>query len=507
VINKIKSGYLKCLEFFDKNSNLILIGILIFALIIRLKYLTINQAVWYDEAEYLASAKAWAFGTPYELHFVRPVLLPFIFSIFYKLGGSELVFRTIILIFSITGIFFTYLIGKKLFDKWIALIATFILSFFYVHIFYTARLLTDLPSMTLWLISVWLFLNGYIESKSKFYLWVFGLFVILGILMKFPFGLIGLVILIYLFVTERFKFMKNKNLWIAVFIGILIFIPYGLWYYNSYNKLPLIGAAEFYSSVNYFKVYLLQIIPLVLQSPIPFIHDLFPKFGNFLIIFSIVGIIGSLFNLIVGHDLVKKDNRLKSYLFTLLWFIIPFIYFSYFAGQAPEDRYLFYSYPALFYLIGVVIVWIYNRMKMTNFWSGIITLIIVLLILISASVQNLKTADNIINAKASSYIQFRQSGEWIKENTGLSEKILAAGGPQLSYYSEREIVYWPSKKEDFERLLHEDKSIKYIILSRLEGSPEWSYTWPQENPDKIVPVQAYIDSEQRPMLIIYEVKR
>ena len=161
--NKITSGYLKCLEFFDRNSNLILIGILIFALIIRLKYLTINQAVWYDEAEYLASAKAWAFGTPYELHFVRPVLLPFIFSIFYKLGGSELVFRTIILIFSITGIFFTYLIGKKLFDKWIALIATFILSFFYVHIFYTARLLTDLPSMTLWLISVWLFLNGYIE--------------------------------------------------------------------------------------------------------------------------------------------------------------------------------------------------------------------------------------------------------------------------------------------------------------------------------------------------------
>src|SRR3989344_1214686 len=96
--DKITSGYLKCLEFFDKNSNLILIGILIFALIIRLKYLTVNQAVWYDEAEYLASAKAWAFGTPYKLHFVRPVLLPFIFSIFYRIGGSELVFRTIMLI-------------------------------------------------------------------------------------------------------------------------------------------------------------------------------------------------------------------------------------------------------------------------------------------------------------------------------------------------------------------------------------------------------------------------
>jgi len=47
--------------FLNKNSNLILIVILLFAIVIRLKYLTINQAVWYDEAEYLNTAKYWAF--------------------------------------------------------------------------------------------------------------------------------------------------------------------------------------------------------------------------------------------------------------------------------------------------------------------------------------------------------------------------------------------------------------------------------------------------------------
>ena len=80
--------------------TIIFIVILIFGLIIRLKYLMINQAVWFDEAAYLGAAKNWVFGVPYQLHYVRPPLLPFIWAIFYKLGAGEVTFRIIMLLFS-----------------------------------------------------------------------------------------------------------------------------------------------------------------------------------------------------------------------------------------------------------------------------------------------------------------------------------------------------------------------------------------------------------------------
>ena len=195
--------------FLNKNSNLILIVILLFAIVIRLKYLTINQAVWYDEAEYLNTAKYWAFGhLEYQLHFVRPPLLPFILAIFYKLGASELSFRVMILFFSIAAVLFTYLIGKEFINERIAFLSAFILSFFYVSLFYTARIMTDLPSMTIWLIAVWSFWKGYVKKESRKYIWLFGFLISVGILMRFPYGLLVIVIILYLLLTEKFRFIK-----------------------------------------------------------------------------------------------------------------------------------------------------------------------------------------------------------------------------------------------------------------------------------------------------------
>ena len=89
----------KVLNFLDKNSNLILIAILIFAFILRLKYFNINSALWYDEADYLSIAKNWALGVPFEFNPIRPILLPFMAFIFYSFGIlSELPLRVINLI-------------------------------------------------------------------------------------------------------------------------------------------------------------------------------------------------------------------------------------------------------------------------------------------------------------------------------------------------------------------------------------------------------------------------
>lgn len=489
----------KLLNFLDNNSNLILIAILIFALILRLKYLTINQAVWYDEAEYLGVAKNWAFNvTSYQLHFVRPPFLPFMLAILYKLGGGETSFRILMLIFSIAGVLFTYLVGKEMFNKWIALIATFIMSFFYVHLFFSARIMTDIPSATIWLISVWLFWNGYVKDKSKIYLLLLGLSLILGTLTRFPFGLLIILLISYLLLTEKLNFLRNKKFWITSLIALITIIPYSIWYYSTYNKIPLFGSAGFYSSVNYLSTYL-KILPTVFQSSLVGIQNIF-------LIFLIIGLVIIIFNIIIGYGFIRKNEVLKKQLFILLWTLFPFIYFAFFAGQLPEDRYLIYLYSAAFYIIGFALFSLYLKFKKINIKLGIVGIILILFILIFSSIKQIESAEMIIKLKSTSYVQFKQSGEWIKENSNPVDKVIAAGQPQLNYYAERDIIYWP-EEDEIDEFIETHKDIKYIVLSLLEQTSQWTYIWPEKNTDKVFPVKVYMDSQQRPILIIYEIKR
>ena len=422
-------------------------------------------------------------------------------SILYKIGASEITFRTLILIFSLIGVLFTYLVGKELFDKKVALIAAFISSSFYVYLFYTARIMTDIPSAALWMVSLWFFWKGYVLKESRKYLWLFGFFLVIATLTRFPAGILLLVILLFLLVTEKLKFLKNKDLWISSAVAIITLLPYSLWYYFRYNKLPILGAAGFYQSVNYFSTYL-KLLPNVTLSPIPGISEIFPLLGNYLFLLFLAGFLIIILNLIMGVDFISKDQKLRNFFFIFLWILIPLFYFSFFAGQVPEDRYLIYIYPAIFYLVGFALIKFYNILRDYNSLLGII---VVIFILISISLAQIKYADNIIKIKSSSYVEFKYAGTWIKENSFRDEKVIASGIPQLSYYSERRILPWP-EEEKFKEMI-QDESIKYIVLSRLEGSPEWSYQWPEKNKDKIAPVQAYLDSQQRPIVIVYEIIR
>ena len=243
---------------------------------------------------------------------------------------------------------------------------------------------------------------------------------------------------------------------------------------------------------------------MVFQSPFPGISGLFPKF-SFLVVLFILGFIIVLFNVLIGYNLTAKNEQLKKYLFILLWILIPFLYFAFIAGQVPEDRYLFYIYPAMFYLISLAAIYLYEKIRKIHKYAGVIAVIILGLVFFSILSTQLQVADNLIKVKSTSYIQFKEAGSWIKENSDANDKLVAAGVPQLSYYSERKVIYWPSKKEDFEELI-KNKDVKYIVLSILEGSPEWSYGWPEENKGKVVPVQAYfVDKEKtRPILVVYK---
>src|SRR2546423_3270696 len=80
------------LEIYD----LIFLALIVCALALRIYYffLTKDQPLWWDEAEYMLKAKALAFGTPETGWYKsRPVLLPFLAAGLFKLGIGESAIR------------------------------------------------------------------------------------------------------------------------------------------------------------------------------------------------------------------------------------------------------------------------------------------------------------------------------------------------------------------------------------------------------------------------------
>jgi len=483
----------KILSFFNKNFNILVILVMLLALVIRIKYLTINQTVWYDEAVYLSAAKNWAFGSPpFELNFVRPALFPFLMAGLYKLGATELVFRILIFLSSLVGVFFTYLVGRKLFNKKIALIATLLISVSYINIFFTARILTDIPSLALWLISTWLFWKGYVEKDSKIYLWLLGFFMAFGILMRFPFGILAIIFLLYVLGTEGFKFLKNKNLWIGSIIALLLMIPYGVWYYFTYNLIPIIAAAGFYPPAVMLQNYTLFFLLLVQNH-----------FSLSLLVF-VIGLGVILFRTLIGYDYIRKDLQIKKNFFTLLWLTITLIYFVFLSGIA-EERYLLFTAPVVFYIIGFGLMKLYSSIKKYNI---IFAMILVILILLSHSFVQIQRADGLVQLKHRGNFGLHGAGTFIKQNSNPGDKIVASGVPILTYYSDREVIYWTSE-EEFEELI-KSEDVRYMILGSKEDSPDWSYSWPDRNKDKVDIINIWFpngDKSKRPLAVLLEFKR
>ena len=147
-------------EFFSVNYKTILIALLVFAFLVRLYYfiLTKSQPVWWDEAEYLLKAKSIALGTPDTGFWEgRPILFPIMLSAFYFIGLGEISIRFFLIIISFFSVYLVYLVGKQLFSEKIGLISAFLYSLVYINLFYTVRVMVDIPHVFLGLLAFYFF--------------------------------------------------------------------------------------------------------------------------------------------------------------------------------------------------------------------------------------------------------------------------------------------------------------------------------------------------------------
>ncbi len=475
--------------------NLLLIGVILFACLIRFHYffLTEAQPLWWDEAAYGALAKNFAFHMWDDVEVIkgetaiRPPLLPLIWSALIKMGFSEPANRFILeLLPSILSILFIYLIGEELYNKKVGLISAFIYSVLWIHLFYTSRLLTHAPSIAFLFASIYFFSKSFKEKLNYKYFSISLILASLVALLRFPDGLIFVVYVIFLIFTKRLNLAKDPKAWLSAVIGLSPLLLFFLINFIKFgNIFPALLSGGYVKAVSEnFAFGLLNYINVYLTM--------------FIFIAFLVGIGIACLEVGVGYDLLSKNKKLQSHLLLLILFLVFYSFFIFYIKGA-EDRWLF-PLSLSFVVFGALgLSYFYDLLRKYN---KILALIIILAILGFGAYNQLKFANTLINDKKDSYLQMRQGFEWLKDNASPDSIVLGNGiETYIIYYSGLNYVNFPSDEASVNSI-----EADYMVAHIFSNQPDYINSYLEKNQEKWKPVQVFfLDSQQtQAAFIIYQ---
>jgi 4-amino-4-deoxy-L-arabinose transferase-like glycosyltransferase len=500
-----------------------------------------TQPIWWDEGDYLSIGKELAFNRVIKPEWwtafinIRPLAFPIELAFFFKLGFNELPIRFFTeLIPALASIFVIYLISKEIFNKKVGIIAAVLLAVNWVFMFYSFRLLTDIPSLCASALAIYFFWVKYekprIENKhsSPWFLYLAVFFGVLSFLIRYISVLTLIVIAFYLIFTRRFTLIKDKQIWIAVLIGIACLSPYFIYNYintkgNLFPALAWYHGAESTAAVR----------PPAWNTLTYHIPNFFGMYETILFAIGCLILIGIIL-LYFDFVLKQKNKSMNGQLFCLLGILIPLGYFI-FGIRAVDARYFIATAPLMFAAVAFGIDTISSNLsKLLNI--KIISILVILILCGLVVFQNLAISESFISSRVSSYLEEQEAGLWIKENSNFNDGVITASVTQMEYYTERLTYgFMPATDEDmaewnkcyyrenplsdpimnqteacinftisiFNRRI-KDVNPKYYVVHVFEPAftPEWAYSYyPQEY--NLIPVKYYAQGNQT-MLVIYQ---
>lgn len=500
-------------DFFKNKALLALIILLFVAFFVRVSYMNINTAEWWDSADYMTGAKEFA-GVAnldtYDINPKRPFFLMILWGAILWLGFGDAGMHFSVVIFALLGIYFTFLLGKSMFNNWAGVIGAGLLAFNWLHIFHSARLLTDIIAMTFWLMSAYYFWK-YVDSNKPKYLMLAGIFFGFAWFTRGDSIMMAAPLFITILFKEKISVFKNKNAWISLLLVLVVMSPFFIWLYSSFEnpfqRFAGVGGDQnrFASGGDFSYLWKnLQYISSVTLSP--------SIAGSYSTLLSLI-MIGLLFYLIgdflLGIDFMwkKGDKNLIRNLFLLSSILTPYIFYS-LAGRGVEPRYLFKMFPFMFIVFGNGLVRLGRFLNKNKKNMGVV---IILLILLPIFYFNHVYGVSLTANKASSYAEVALAGQWIKENSSPDDKVISASVFQNMYYSERNTYSFFASGDDrddtnkFLERVHEINP-KFIVISVFEPAftPQWIYNLPNERNDLFKPARAYTNQQNQPILVIYE---
>jgi len=482
-INKKKEEISKFLE---NREKFFIYAILAFGIILRLYYffMTRDQPLWWDEADYMAYAKNlagidnfWSISAQHES------IYPYIAALFFKFSISEPVIRFFLaLLPSLIVLFLTYKICMTVYaDKRIALISTFLMAVFWEFLFNSMRFQIENLAMVFAFLSIYVFFKGY-EKKEKFFkigskwaLPVVGFLVVLTYAIRRGFFIFGFFFLFYLLFTKNIKdLIKDKYNWIALIVVVLLIALSEFFVFTS----PISEVAGTYHTQGAtFNLIPFQIFNVYFDDISNNINVLFYLFY--------LGAIIILANLLLAVGYFKKsENDLKSDLFWILTIVITLGYFLFYQMRIDNVGDPRWYYPLLlgsFVCISKSTLFIADFFKKYN---RMLSILVVVVLVGYGGFYELQHADMIIKQKLPSYQGIKDASLYIQEISNPNDIIVSVPNSQPAYYAERQIAYpayflnktsnSDTTFEEFMQKLQQNQSVKYMIVTFSEPNhPDW----------------------------------
>ena len=496
----------------DNNDKIFLL-VLVTAFIIRfIVFLaTKNQAMWFDTAEYLSTAKYWAgVGEMSDIwYYRRGFFWPLFGSLFFKLGLGETTIRFFTVLFSTGIVAVSYFLIKNIFNKKYALYASIGLAFSWVILFFTGRPMTSIPATFFLLLSLLFFWKGYELKQGNKFLYLFAIFFALSILTRMQNLVFIPIFFIYIFIKEKFKLVKNKNLWITLAIFAAILSPLVIMYSQHFGN-PIVDIMSYIFGVA--NPDALTVADKTLSTLPVYFLDLPYNLSKPIFYLFLIGVPLFFLDLFLGIDKVFKNKKIQKKFFIFLWIVIPFLFLGYLG--APEQRYTMAQHPFLFMIAAIPLFKIAGIVRKHFKFNKKIIAILIMLIFIISFIPSVTWANQLIENKKTSYYELKLAGEWVKENSLEGDMVITNSFPQISYYAERKVATFAScynnpeshlpecSPEEFHEFVGEVKP-KYMVLSAFQGHAQWMIDYPLENGEIWSPVKAYPEFSEQPVLMIY----
>ena len=495
---KIEERKIKAKNWLRNKNNLLVLAVLLFAVSIRFYYflLTKTQPLWWDELAYGSLAKnqvyhLWdSYGFIQHETLIRPPAFPFLWSLLVRVGFGEVGSRFILeFLPSILSVFFVYMAGKELYNRKVGIIASAIFSVLWVHLFYTLRFLTDIPTLPFLFLSIYYFIKSQKTDFNSKYFGISLFLLTLATAIRYPVGIVFLAYLITLIATRKFYLLKNPKFWKSGILGIspiLLFFVYNL--ITAGNIFPaLFGGTYLRPGEEAGKPIawnVLNLIPIYLKTP-------------FFILF-LIGLAIMLFELVLGFDVINKKTRLQSHLVVILTIALILSFFIFFT-RAAEDRWLLQTSLSMAIIAALGLDYVHNIVKK---YSKLVAFLGVAGILLFGGYQQFVHADQLIKNKMGSYLQIRQGFEWVRDNLPKGTVILGEGlDPYAIYYAEWQTAQLPKEMSEID-----ESKVDYLVFHAFVEHPAYFGEYLQSNQDKWRPINAFFfDAQQtQPGFIIYQ---
>jgi hypothetical protein len=346
-----------------------------------------NITPYNDEIGYLTWAKIiivnhWSY--PNYLAEVHPPLFPYTIAVIIRLFGADLtILRLISVIWGSLTVCVVYLLGKELFDRRVGALSAIFLCFCSYYIIFSQIIMMEAMSIFFICSFLYLFWKGYFEHENAKYLYLAGITLGLGMLVKFTMVLPALAVTLFLLWHRRsLKAFIDRRLWIVFGIAFLIILPYLVdlyikgvnpFYFHLFSRFDIGEANPWLKS---------SIIAKAFKGFIEYNRLL--VYGKYLIPWGTLLEVGTLLLFpitVLPHVyLTLRGDKNSSYV--LIYFVSTLICITFFF--AAHLNYLLYLFPVYFILLSALAFRCIDYVKVSKsiHWTDFIRLFILFLVFI-----------------------------------------------------------------------------------------------------------------------------